>query len=508
VNLEQLLTSPEGFCVDTASDAQRAICRIISGEPLEELATPTVAEILGGPQAMADLPAVRPRLVCLGAAVRCGKSTIVAAAALVAAYMGDCSGLKPGEVPRVTIVSVKLDQAAETYSKLVGAITQSPSLSALLIGKPTADSVKIRNHSGWPVEIKLLAGARAGQNLISKWLLGAIFDEAPRMLSQQDGVVNLDDALTAIQARMRPGAQIFLVGSLWAPRGTVFDLVQERFGKPGKDAVVIVANGPQLRPALYTPEYCERIRLDNDQTYESDVMSRFADPEDALFSSVDVAACRRKDDALISFVHGQQYIAVMDPATRGNGWTLVVMTQAASNLWQVVLAKEWVGSRQAPLRASEVLREMAEDLLPYELFEVFTDQWGFDLLQNIAELAETGLVFTMLTRDDSVDGKRLETLLGMRQISLPENRQLRADLIALKKKPRQQGGFQIIFARTADGRHCDYGAAVLLAMQVLPDAAVVKPAETMTEDERLAIEMMVQTGRNPYNNALDRMLSA
>src|SRR6187455_347938 len=197
MNLELLFTDPEGFGVDTASPVQRAVCRIIAGDPLGELASdPRVAEIVGGPLAMGSLPSTAPRMVCLGAAVRCGKSTIVAAAAVCAAYNGDCSGLKPGEVPRVTIVSVRLDQANETFSKLVGAVTQSPHLAALLVGKPTADSIKIRNHSGWPVEIKVVAGSRAGQSLISKWLLGAIFDEAPRQIGEDDGVINLSHALT------------------------------------------------------------------------------------------------------------------------------------------------------------------------------------------------------------------------------------------------------------------------------------------------------------------------
>lgn len=507
MDLEAVLTDPEGFGLTTASDAQRAVCRVIAGEPLAELAAnDNVIAMLGGQQSVALLPSAPPRLVCLGAAVRCAKSTIVAAAAVCAAYNGDCTGLANGEVPRINIVSVDLDKAKETFSKLVGAIVNSPHLSSLLVGRPGKDSVTIRNHSGWPVEIKMVAGARAGETLISRWCLGAIFDEAPRMLGQSDGVVNLDDALSAIRARMRPGAQIFLVGSLWAPRGPVFDLVQARFGKPGADVVVIIASGPQLRPDLYTPEYCAQIQLDDDRTYNSDVLSKFADPEDAMLSSVDVAACARANDNIIPFVYGQHYAAIMDPATRGNGWTLLILTMAPGELWQVVLAREWVGSRQAPLRASDVLAEMAADLLPYELFEVYTDQWGFDLLQNIAELANTGLVFTMLTRDDMTDGKRLETLFGKRQLSLPANRQLRADLIALKKRPRQQGGSQIVFPKTADGRHCDYAAALLLAMQALPEAAVANDAPTMTEDERLAIEMLVQTGRSPYNNALDRMM--
>lgn len=425
---------------------------------------------------------------------------------MCAAYDGDCSGLAAGEIPRVNIISVDLDKAKETFAKLVGALTTSPVLARLLVRPPTADSVIIRNHSGWPVEIKMLAGARAGNTLISRWCLGAIFDEAPRMLGQSDAVVNLDDALTALHARMRPGAQIFLVGSLWAPRGPVFELVSKRFGKPGPDALVIIASGPQLRPDLYTPEYCEAIRQVDDRTYESDVMSRFADPEDALLSSIDVAASMRASSVPLPWVHTQNYIAVMDPATRGNGWTLLVLTCIAPGKYDIAMAREWTGSRSNPLRASQVLKEMAADLLCYQLFDVFTDQWGFDLITDIAELAETGLSFGLLTRDDTVDGKELETLLGSRSLSMPQHPQLRADLIAVRRKARQQGGSQLIFPRTADGRHCDYAAALLLAMQVRPEPPAAY-AEPVRPDEQMVLERLTGMRDQPMNTAIDRMLS-
>jgi hypothetical protein len=328
------------------------------------------------------------------------------------------------------------------------------------------------------------------------------------MLGQSDGVVNLDDALTALKARMRPGAQIDLVGSLWAPRGPVYELVSKRFGKPGADALVIIASGPQLRPDLYTPEYCERIRLDDDRTYESDVMSRFADPEDALLSSLDVGAATRNDDHALAWVPEQSYIAVMDPATRGNGWTLLVLTCPEPGKYQVVMAREWVGSRAQPLRASTVLSEMARELVYYQLNEVHTDQWGFDLLTDIAELAETGLSFSPLTREDETDGKELETLLGSRSLSLPDNANLKRDLIALRRRPRQQGGSQLVLPKTADGRHCDYAAALLLAMQVRPEPPQTQHAgRRILEDEQRALDHLAGMRERPMDTALDRLLS-
>lgn len=506
MDLEALLTKPEGFALTQASDVQRAVCRMMTGVPLGELATnPDVAAIVGGQTALANLPKAPPRMVVLCAAVRTAKSTMVAAKALRNAYLGDCSGLARGEIPRVPIVSVDLDKADETFSKLLGAL-ESPTLESLIVdGKERARSVLVRNISGRPVEIKVVAGARAGKSLVSRWCLGCIFDEAPRMIGAEDGVINLQHALTAIRARMRPGAQIDLVGSPWAPKGPVYELVQSRFGKPGDDVLVIVATGPQLRPGLYTPEYCERIKLEDDAAYEMDVLAHFADPEDALLSSVDVGAAVQSAPMLQSAVDGQHYVAIMDPATRGNGWTLGVLTCPEAGRYETCVAREWLGTRANPLRAGEVLREMAGILEPFGLYEVHTDQWGFDILQEVAELAETGLAFIPQTRDDDVAVKKLETLFGQHALAIPNEPKLKRDLIAMRKRPRQEGGFKVILPQTNDGRHCDYGAMMALAMQVLPDPPVVYRQPTVDTLEQEAIARLRDRQERPMDHAAESL---
>lgn len=508
MNLESLLTHPEGFGLTGASIPQRAICRVMTGVPLAEYAThPDVVAMLGGPEAVARLDgAPAPDMCLLGAAVRCAKSTIVAAKAVRNAYLGDCTGLAPGEIPRVPIVSVDLDKAQETFSKITGAVLNSPRLIGLLVKPPTKDSILIRNRSGRPVEIKMAAGSVAGRTLVSRWLLGIIFDEAPRMQGQEDGVINLDDALSAVVARMRPGAQIDLVGSLWAPRGKVFELITHRFGKPGPDLVVMVANGPQLRPELYTPEYCERIRKTDDRAYEADVMSHFADPETVLIPSVEITAATRADEGLRATPY-MAYIAVIDPATRGNGWTLIVIGTKPQGGYELVLAREWIGSRSAPLKGSQVLPAIGAALEPYGVDAVHTDQAGYDHLVDIAELVHVSFELRLVTRDDDVACKRLPALFTERRLTLPDVKQLRADLIALKRRPKQGGGSAPVLPKTADGRHCDYGAAVLLAMQVLPEHAEA-PLPALDEETLFCLKMQEQINQGPMHAAGMRLMGA
>jgi hypothetical protein len=504
LNLEGLISSPAGFGMTEISRVQRAICRVMTGEPLGELAhDPDVVTMLGGAAAVDSLPQEAPDVLVLGAAVRCGKSTIVAAKALRNAYLGDCSGLAPGEIPRVAILSVDLDKARETFSKIVGALQASPTLGRLLMKPPGSDSVIIRNRWGWPVEIKVVAGARAGKTLVSRWLLGFIADEAPRMVGEDEGVVNLDDALSAIRARMRKGAQIDLVGSLWAPRGPVFNYVTERHGKPGADLVVMLATGPMLRPELYTPEYCARIQKADDRAYQADVMSKFADPISALLASVNVTACTRQDTRL-GPTPGQGYVAVIDPATRGNGWTLVVLGSTPRGGYEVCVAREWIGSRSAPLRASRVLPEIDEELSAFGIEECVTDQAGYDHLVDIAELTKVSFSLRLAARNDDVAIMNLRNLIAEQTISLPNNSQLKTDLIAIRTRPKAAGGSQVVLIKTQDGRHCDYGAAMLLAAQCLPQPPAVEEIDERDDEQRIC-DMLMMGQRSHDERAASRL---
>jgi hypothetical protein len=71
------------------------------------------------------------------------------------------------------------------------------------------------------------------------------------------------------------------------------------------------------------------------------------------------------------------YVAAMDPATRGDAWTLAVATKR----WvdgrlkrSVVRAKEYHGTSTAPLDPAAVLADVARELAAYGLTSVYSDQ--------------------------------------------------------------------------------------------------------------------------------------
>lgn len=464
MDLEALLTSPRGFGLTTATPLQRAICRASTGVPLGALAEhPDVVQAFGGRDGVAQV--TRPRLLTLLAGIRSAKSLFAAAKAFRASQVCDVSSLKPGEIPRIPIVSFKMDQAHAVFDHLRGSILASEALKSVLVGELTADRLYLRHPTGRPIEIVVSAGSRAGGSLIARWLAGAIFDEAPRMLGQADGVVNLDDALSAIRGRMLPGAQIDLIGSPWAPRGPAHDLWAERFGKPGDDVLVIQAPGPAMNPGRFTPEFCAQLERDDPRAYKTDVLAQFADAEDSLLSSVDVAACTRAAPAEVEFVAGQSYVAAIDPATRANAWTLVILTATGHERYQVVLARQWKGSHSAPLRPGAVLAEIAGICKRYRIDFAYSDQYSFDALRD---LCPDGFSLMQAPLSQALWmqlAERLRSLVSSHAIDFPPDPTLRGDLLGIHRRLTSRA-YSVALAETAgDGRHSDYVPALCLCLQ-------------------------------------------
>lgn len=505
MNLEALLTSPSGFALTTATRLQRAICRASTGEPLAELASdPDVVKAFGGERAIAALPSTPPKLFDTVAAVRCGKSLIEAAKILRWSQVVDVSSLGAGETPRIPIVSYRMDQAQAVYDHLLGALLCSPVLNQLLLGKPGKQELLLRHPSGRAIEVKVIAGSRAGTTLVSRWLAGIVFDEAPRLQGQEDGIVNLDDALAAVQARILPGGQIDCAGSPWAPRGTIYKHFVERFGAPTEDLVMVVAPGKALNPGRYTDAFCAELERRDPRAYKTDVLAQFADLEDSLLASVDVVACTR-DYPTQAYDERFEYVAAMDPAMRGNAWTLVILCCTGPDTYSVALTKQWQGSNSRPLRPSLVLREVAEVCAGYRLDSAWSDQASFDALADTAESCGLTLMqhaFTPALWESTAE--RLRALVGGRRLELPPDATLRSDLLSVQRRLTSRGSRVVLGETAGDSRHADYVPALCLALAHAPSPPLVEPIDDR-DDEQRVIDMLQSQQRTWDQGAAARL---
>lgn len=477
--LEEILTSPTCFGLTTAAPLQRIACRAAAGIPLGELASApllppnasdypeevqeraTLEWALG---AVDDLPVGgHPAEFYLLASVRSGKSLLTAALGTRAARYCDVSRLGPGDVPRVSVVSLKLDLATVIYQHALGRISSSPVLREWLHGDPTADTITIRHHTGIPVEFKTVAGARAGGSLVARWSAGAFFDEFPRMTGSADGkTVNFDHEKNAVAARLLPGAQLVGLGSPWAPFGPAFEVVEKHWRRPTPQVVVVRAVAPAMYPEWWTPERVWRLKQNNPIAYQTDVLGEFADPEASMFTAELLKAVTRAGPIDLPPQEGHFYAVAIDPATRSHAWTMVVLTRNAAGRLVCVLARQWRGKPGKPLSPDAVLREIAGLLEAYNVRRIVTDQWAADALRDLGFRHGLYLNSVTITASMKVDlFDSLQALVIEKLLELPALADLQDDLRRVAKKVTQAG--VTIELPVVAGRHCDFAAALALA---------------------------------------------
>ena len=482
--LEELLTSPAGFGLTTPSPLQRAICRVTEGLPLGELVCdPTVIDAMGDVSALSG---IRPREIDILSGVRTGKSRFAACLALHASQSVDVRHLAPGETPRVSVVSLTVDLGRVVFDHLAGTIAASPLLRKLVIDEPTADSVFVRHPCGRPVEIKVVAGARAGASLVARWSAGCVFDEFPRMVGSDDGaIVNFDDARRAVLGRLLTGAQITSVGSPWAPFGPAYNRAQEFWRKPSAELVVIKAPAPAMNPVWWTPARCEALKKSDETAYTTDVLAEFADPESAFITAGEIKVARRESPAVRPPRTVRQYIAAIDPGTRGNSWPLVILSarRDAENVarFEVVLATQWTGSRLHPLSPDAVFQAVARLVKPYGISTVISDQHSADAYIDLATRFDLQLAIKQITAQNR-NGlfERMKGLFETGTIEIPPDPVFCGDLASIRRRLTATG-LTYHLPRTADGRHADYAIALALAVSGFPDAPTSSAANSFVD---------------------------
>jgi hypothetical protein len=389
--------------------------------------------------------------------------------AIVASQTVDLSGLKVGELPRVSIMSLKLDVADVPLRLLRGCIEGSPALRSLIV-KVGADSVEVMHPSGRTVEIAVVAGSKAAGGLASRWSAGLILDECTRMVGADESVANMPEALSVIRERLLPGAQIQAIGSPWAPYGPAYDMFGEYFGHPSEQTVAIRTTGPAGNPVYWNRKRLDALQQRDEGAWRLAEFASFQSPEANLFGAAVVDEATRANPVELPFVRGLTYSAAMDPATRSNSWTLVVIAVDRSGdtsrpRYAVAYAGQRTGSKSSPLKTDVTLAWVSSVCSRYQLKAVTTDQWCYDGL--LPDARRLGL--SLIKRDIKGMDQRVElyeevrNLLENGRLQLPPVVQLREDLLRVKRKVTQTG--VAIELPSVGPRHCDYAPSLVLAIE-------------------------------------------
>ena len=486
-----LLMDEQGFGLSTATPVQQAIMLTMAKLPIpnELWMEEAVQRCFGG---IAPCVGSLEEILVLSG-VRGGKTLIAACGALWMSQKVDLSTtggikLQPGEIPRVSIVSARVDQAAAAFNYLKGALTKPGSpLNALLVEEPLSESLLVRHPSGAIIEICIVATASAGTSLVARWCAGVIFDEAPRMASEAEHAKrSLEEMVSGVRSRMLDGALIMYIGSPVGPVGLVYKVFESCFGKQNDSIFVVKARGPDMNPMWWTPERCARLKKKAPDDHRTDVDADFRDLETQMYAFASVIACMTRALKVIPPEDGKVYTATMDPATRGNAWTLLIGNTSDNIRHQINLAMQWIGSQAEPLSPRQTVKEAKEVLTPYRITTVTTDQYGADFLRDI--MLEEGLGLNIVP----FSGKNkfnMYNSVGMRMdacyLDLPNDETFRNDLLSVKKRVTTDEP-KVVLPETLDGRHCDFAPPLALMC-----GRYLEETKESEKDERTVEEKLV-----------------
>lgn len=178
-----------------------------------------------------------------------------------------------------------------------------------------------------------------------------------------------------------------------------------------------------------------------------------------------------------------RYLATIDPATRGNAWTLSVVCLSDGHVRKVVMAREWRGTKRKPLVPGEVFKEIADLIRPFGLRHVHSDQFAEDSMREIARQHDLFLIvdtpWSAGTKADAYDG--LLTLVRESRLEIPPDPVVKTDLLGIRTKLTRNG---ILYELATQGeRHSDYAPCIAMAVMLVKIPPLPRP-EDLTPEQR------------------------
>jgi hypothetical protein len=334
--LETYLTDPLYFGLETATELQRAKCRIVTGLPLGILAKRAdVLEMCGG-----KVPsyAESAREILDISAIRIGKSLFAAALILWLSQTVDLSGTRPSDIVRIFVVALKIGGTEAVLKHLMDSMLTKPALRELLVDEPKeitlgtikTSGLRIRQQSsGKTIEVVPIPLDRAGGSAVSVYCAGVVVDEYPRMIGAEDGVRNVEHFHEAVVGRLLPGAVYLATGSPWQPYGPAYDNTIKFFGKPSEDLIVLRTSAKpfiDIAPAWtkskgkYPHEVLQRT---SPLAYKTDFLAEFADGEQAVFPAQAIEDAWNRPQAP-NAEYGKPAIFADPSALRHDYWAAMV----------------------------------------------------------------------------------------------------------------------------------------------------------------------------------------
>lgn len=421
---------------------------------------------------------------------RGGKSSTYCRLAVTEALFGD-HAVPPGDVGVVAIISARRPDALERL-RTIKAILDAIGVAYTERG----DSVELKTR---PVVFTVFTASIAGVSGFTG--IFVLCDEVAKWRDSDTGANPAAVVISSVAPTMatQPNAKLFLSSS---PMG-LLDAHADAFalGNTAHQMVCQAASweaNPTLTEAgtkadepdevIWAREYAAIPQAEGETSHLTEAL---------------VARCTRAGDMTMAYDDRHTYTAAIDPATRGNAWTLVVACLSDNQVRRIVLAREWRGTRKQPLVPGSVFAEIALLLQPYGLKYVHSDQFSEDAMREIARQKGLSLLVTPWTAGLKADAyDALKTLAQESRLDVPPDPAVKTDLLGIRTRLTRTG--TVYELATQGARHSDYAPAIAMAVTLCRVPAVPLPSKLTEAEEAEAFKVSFLLDREKERKRTER----
>lgn len=227
-----------------------------------------------------------------------------------------------------------------------------------------------------------------------------------------------------------------------------------------KTLVMHVPSGASENP-IVTRVYLQEERDKDPRAFERECLALFQDSISGFLSPALLKAATQGGLQVRPPIPGTFYVASMDPAFKGDGFVFTIVHGERGCVVQDFV-ESWTGTTNDPLKPLTVLTQIAVTCLRYGVSLIYTDQYQFETLQQIAEqvgLVLHGLPFTAKTKAEYYGNIRV--LLNQGKLELLDCAEQSKQLRMLERTLRSGGSVAIA---APSGYHDDHASVLALAV--------------------------------------------
>ena len=361
-------------------------------------------------------------------------------------------GLPPGEDAYVMLLAPTLKQARIAFRYIRKYLKNSPILSKPII-RMTRDEITLDNN------VVIGCHACTQDGVRGRTVVAIVCDEIGFWAFEEDAANLADEVLAALRPGMASvrNAKLIKISTPFTKSGVLWGEFQRR----GElDYPVWQVTTFEMNPTI-TTQMVESERQHSEEKYRREYLAEFTDSISSWIPSEILNPCIARGRQQLPRQHGLNYVAALDPASRGHNFALVIVHQVPNGTVVVDLVRIWTGSTKVPLPFEGVLNEIKTILESYGISSAVGDQFNCDAIQQY--LQKIGIMYEINVFGPQASAQLFSGLNHLRvqgKIEILDDKALLQQLRNLTEERSQRGQIDV---RPSSGKD-DQAVALALAV--------------------------------------------